>query len=749
MESRRPFLHRYSDTKIPILRSNTTIALKSIETKGTCDDFLTDLKTVSRFIGESYIEAEVANYRKFGLGGDIAVKEPNQSARRSARARYMTARDPSSRTSATTPKAKSREKSAWDAIDPYEGQNGCKTADMTKSNGVDVFMVYGSEIVVVTVGTMEVKSRTLLPLDSYNVSSSTASLTTTCAIGHVKGMLLVGENLVVFTEETCNTWDYDDGNEEGYFYPAYSPFHTKVFIYDSADMSLRTTESLAGEYVSSHAVGTNVYVTSNTYIDTSWYLTEGLDASSLQSLTNETLDESSYRTKALVQLEANLDLFVEHASAKFDCTVLKNLTHLQIGDGTTILSNSLLTFSSFTMSSTAFIKTSASMLLPIPDITYNTNVGCLSNDAFALLYEREVFSDLSNSTALIETESFINAFPFEGPTVEASRIAIVPGVVQMWDHVNKNDKAYVRVSWSSLKYTIDVSGEILTDGPSQVTVFEMMDGNNGVMPVVGEWTGLGASGGGILYQGGLISSAAYNLSWTFCTVNMSDPTCPVKAGELVLPGEPSFLEMIGENLVLGFRESSDEQDIVVMPLFDVSSFSQPSQVSQIEYNTTGTTDISPTVFSTTSFSTPVRYQEDSNTLLIPVDLQFFQTQEEPCESSIIDYSKAPSRDKSTLSPGVSSSTPSGRVCWNDYGTPVVGFYVYKIDEMDGISEYFTINHTVVNPGCSLQTHYLVINGSVITMKGRTVQRHDLLTAAEIAAPIDLDANGTNCTSPYS
>jgi hypothetical protein len=80
-----------------------------------------------------------------------------------------------------------------------------------------------------------------------------------------------------------------------------------------------------------------------------------------------------------------------------------------------------------------------------------------------------------------------------------------------------------------------------------------------------------------------------------------------------------------------------------------------------------------------------------------------------------------------------------------------GFRLFKIDATAGISESFSIAHNQVffeSGGCypfsPVVPRSVVFGTVVMTMKGHTVMNHDLVTKAEVVAPLDLDGNRTDC-----
>jgi Beta propeller domain len=732
------------------------------ETYGSCEALQGDLKAAARMMGKAFIEATLYYFDK----GDYTVQS-TVSTFSATTTRSSTSASATSGPSTGQTKAGVKTK-PWGTNNRHEG---VEEADFIQSNGVDVFVVYGSEIVTIAAATNTIKSRTSIGSPS---STSAPDASGSCYTDIVRGLLLVDTNLVVFADEYCYSYSYlnDDMNTSGNstakdddFDPNYydstssSNYSTKVLIYDTTDMSLRTTESLPGTYISSRAMGSNVYVVSSTPVDT-YVLTQKLDPSYIQSLTTTALDEDSYRTKALAQLELVLDQYVKLLSKTLDCTGLQKLAVFQNGNGTVASMgyDSMATISSFAVSTAPLVKNSTSMLLPNSDWSVYA-----SNDTLVLTCE----GAWQNGTEWTP-ETYIMTFPLQGTTVQPAKLGKVSGYVFDVDHVKKNGKSYIRAASTTPTGLLNFDmgnfqqGEVPTT--SQVTVLEVTEGSDGMMPIVGELSGLGKPGDiiySVLFQGDRAFVVTFNYTDPFYTIDLSNPTNPINVGELEVPGFSTLLQAVGENLILGVGRSTDADDMPVnfqLSLFDVSDFSKPRRVQQYEEkakNKNLTSDVeSSAEYDTKAF----RYIADTKTLIVPMTL--YQYKKEPCEydsfgdviyaedsgTVIVSTQTEGSGTESTMVPSMISTE-----CWYEtqMGDWFDGFRVYKIDETNGITVDFSIEHAkggFANWGCNdVAPRSLVFSGDLMTMKGHTVLTHNLTTKAEAATPLDLDGDNTDCT----
>jgi uncharacterized secreted protein with C-terminal beta-propeller domain len=118
---------------------------------------------------------------------------------------------------------------------------------------------------------------------------------------------------------------------------------------------------------------------------------------------------------------------------------------------------------------------------------------------------------------------------------------------------------------------------------SMVTVLEPGDGN---LTTVGQVSGLGL--GEQIYAVRFIGETGYVVTFRqtdpLYTIDLSNPSLPVVAGELKIPGYSAYLHPIGEGLLLGVGQDADLNGRVKgtqVAVFDVSDPAQPRQIDKL------------------------------------------------------------------------------------------------------------------------------------------------------------------------
>ncbi|MDQ2650594.1 MAG: beta-propeller domain-containing protein [Actinomycetota bacterium] len=85
---------------------------------------------------------------------------------------------------------------------------------------------------------------------------------------------------------------------------------------------------------------------------------------------------------------------------------------------------------------------------------------------------------------------------------------------------------------------------------------------------------------GVRFDGAIAYAVTFLQTDPFYVIDLADPTRPIVAGEVELPGFSSYLHPVGEGLVAGF--GPDEDGKVAVKLFDVSNRAQPTVVDQLD-----------------------------------------------------------------------------------------------------------------------------------------------------------------------
>lgn len=751
------------------------------ESYNNCSDLHADLKANLRIIANSFIESNALYFENGYMSDDyMSATARNSDSVGDTKQASSPATAPLFQNFPTMAGQSKAGEAAATGANSYGTNNqrdGVEEGDYVQSNGVQVFASYGFEIVVLDADTMTVSSRTEIPHSSDPSCGS-----------YVYGMLLVEDSLVVFADYSC----YNETSSTSYYSGV--EVSSKLWIYDTADMSLRTTEQLAGSYVSSRAVGSNVHVVTSAYINP-YLLTQYLEVYYIDNLTTGTLNETIYRKKALEQLDLKLDSLVESMTSNWDCSGVQKIALWQNTNetiGASAFLGGMATISSFAVSSAPFTKNSTSVMVPSSYWTVYA-----SDEQMILACEGNYYNSGGSGETIPSPETYLIAFKVAGASVNAMTLGKVPGSVMTMgagtssvDHIKKNGVDYVRVVTTSRPpMEFDEFGMCITSNvptTAQLTVLEMTGGSDGMMPVVGQLEGLGKPGDSIYairFLGDQAFVVTFNYTDPFYTIDLSDPTSPVIVGELEVPGFSTYLHAVGENLILGVGRSTDELDMPVnfqLSLFDVSDFSNPRRVQFYEVNTTKSENVTTSVYSEADYDAKAfRFLEDSNILIIPMRMDSYTMS--PCDDDWITMSSnftydddfytnftdewvtdrnatsipvMESSDNSTMAPS-SWSMDSGCYSQESTGDSFDGFRLFKIDALNGITEHFSIKHATgdyMSNGCYgmgfLSPRSFVFDGNVMTMKGHTVQSHDVLTKAEAAAPLDLDEGVSECSEEY-
>lgn len=193
----------------------------------------------------------------------------------------------------------------------------------------------------------------------------------------------------------------------------------------------------------------------------------------------------------------------------------------------------------------------------------------------------------------------------------------------------------------------------------------------------------------------------------FYTLDLSDVTNPLIAGELKIPGFSNYLHPVNEDLILAIGQEANEDGIqtgLQIAMFDVSDIENPIRTHQYVETSWSSSEAQDE-------HKAFRYLPESKKLIIPL-LRY-----EPYFD---------------------------------------GFAVYDVDETDKFSKLFEISHVLGNSDAeqsifcwgqeSLPTRSLVFNGNVTTLKGHTILSTSLETA-EVFWTLNLD-EGLNKTTDY-
>ena len=632
---------------------------------------------------------------------------------------------------------------------------GVEEGDIVQSNGEQVFVVYGSEILVLAADAVTLTSRTTIPKPDAEE----------CYSVYISNMILIGERLVVIASSYCGfvvPLEGDEAAKDLLPYPI-GQENVRALIYDTTDMSVVTTVMLNGTYAAARAIGDDVHIVTSTYLD-SYPLTQYLEPWRTD-IYGENITEAQYRRKAKVQVEAHIEEYVASLIQKFDCTGVSKIALFQNSDDSfsfTGVLDSFATVTSFTVSSPSTTKSTSSVFLPSGGYTIYASAQLL-----AMVVQGWWLGDSAS-----QQQSYLISYTLNGPSAVATAFGSVPGYVLNQfsiDHVVQGGVDYLRVATSTFEEWAEVDGvwSVVADTTSQVSVLKIEDGA-AEMSIVGQLTDLGKTGETIysvrfLGDRGFVTT--YKTTDPFYTIDMSDPTNPTKVGELEILGFSNNLQPIGDNFILGVGQSADANGTVLgveISLFDVSDFSNPVRIQQ--FADVGSTNVSSSSYSDAQYDwKSMRYLNDSQLLILPLTIYTYAV----CNYTIAypdgnDTSSSPPSDGG----GVSTSSEGDEAPDSGNATDIFidpfptclepaggfdGFRVYEI-KSSGIKPYLSIAHDLGNwfgcwGGAFLQSRSLVFDGDLMTLKGHTILSHDLSTLLQDATPINLDDKVTVC-EPY-
>jgi len=677
-------------------------------TYASCDELRLDLRQASGYLANAVIDANARWY--FHQDGPYSKRVDRQPV------------------AETTALDKSRQPSTAqqpDGIteDSYGTNNqvdGVEEADIVKTDGENVYVAYGSEIVVLHADNVTVLDRIQIP-------------STECLRSEINSLLLVSQKLVVIVSSNmCN-------QDAPYGQVVSGSHQTRVLLYDitpntttsaataSTSLELIQQTMLQGSYISAHAINDNVHVVTSTFVNTRFAFGQYLDPYNENVYDRSTFagDETEFRAQAYFQALGHQDDFVEQLLSQLSCASLQQVVLWQSsGDAAALNFASIMeTLSSVYSFSIKDNETAlenihqTSMLLP----TRNWQVYA-SLDRLVVASEGWFVVDDNESMALQQT--YLVTYQLDAATATPYSLSTVPGYMLnqfSMDHYysEETDTDYLRVATSTRdRWTWNSRGRWTQsdDTTSQVTILEMTE----LMPIVGQVTGLGKPGERIYavrFQGDTAFAVTFRQTDPFYTLDLSDPSNPQKVGELEIPGFSNYLHPIttaGEDgqeqdLILGVGQYADQETVtgIQISLFDVSDFANPQRIQSFAED--GGYSSSEAQYDHKAF----RYLPESRILILPLTV----------------YTRGDDEFD--------------------------GFRLYKIDPETGITPYVSIEHaSSLYGGCwsrsaHLDARSMVFGGDILTLKGHSILSHDLTTKLVDAAPIHLDSNlTTDCSSNY-
>ena len=622
---------------------------------------------------------------------------------------------------------------------------GVEEGDLVQSNGEQVFVVYGSEIIELAADTVNITSRTKIPTKSDE-----------CSVGYIASMLLIDDRLVVVATSYCNevvASDSTSTSDISYF----GQDSSDVYIYDTSNMSLIETVNLSGSFISARGVGGTVHIVTTTYID-SYGLIQYLEPWR-EDIYGVNVTKAQYRTIAQEQVKEHSQEFVDRITQGLDCTRLQKIALFQNSDSELTFSSildSIASVTSFAIKSDSISTSVTSVMLPSGGYTVYASA------EYLILAVQGWWVDEAATE-----QTYLISYKLEGSSSNVTSIGMVPGYILNQlsiDHAVQDGENYLRVaSTTSSQWAQSGDNWVQnTNTTSQVTVLKIDDDFTS-MSVVGTVKNLGKNGETIYsvrFMGDRGFVTTFETIDPFYTLDLSDPNNPTKAGELEIPGFSSYLHPVGNDLIIGVGQATDANGTalgVQISLFDVSSFSNPVRIQS--FSDIGNSNLSSTSYSEAEYDFKAfRYLNDSQLLIIPITIYNYS----PCNYTfeypfVNDTLISPS--DGNVSEGGDGGSSDSEILIDPLPGPCYeatdgydGFRVYEVNTA-GISSHLSIEHDIADwtkscwSSAFLPTRSLVFDGDLMTLKSHTILSHDLSTLEADATPINLDDQNTVC-EPY-
>jgi len=525
---------------LPII---STFAIQTTYTG--CDALTEDLRSAALFVADQTIEQNIQwmFHNNYNYGGDVFLIDRGDTG-----APVMEAPEADADNSASTGVGGAGNIAVGE--DSYGTNNqveGVDEADVMKSNGVQAFAAYGREIVELDVDQVSVLSRTALPNIATNDCGGGG--------GSIRGMLLIGERLIVFATEynyECYPPVFFDEEDGAAGASTGTPFSTsetttpivssnaatKVHVYNTISMALLSTEELTGDYVSARSIDNYVYVVTSSWMDL-WRFKRNFDPYN-QEIYGTGATEDVYRAAAEAQAELVVDAFVDQLVSELDCDTIQQIALLQnTADslGFSGVMEALVSVHSFDVLATSLSGAIATRTMILPTTSWNVYA---SKDYLVLAgegYQIETVADAGDGS---ETESasestYIIVYKLDGASVSEVMVGSVEGYAlnqfsmdqaRQVDPVTQTEKDYLRIATCTrLRWRFgfnDAIWEPSEESLCQVNVIEI----NESMPVVGTEDGLGKPGERIYsvrFQGDRGFVVTFLETDPFYTLDMSDP----------------------------------------------------------------------------------------------------------------------------------------------------------------------------------------------------------------------------------
>jgi len=626
-------------------------------------------------------------------------------------------------------------------INSFETNNqvdGVDEADVVKSDGNNVYLAYGNELVVVSTDG-EILSRTPMPQVDYSFpvigywSPDSVIQETDAKIGETTAFSARSSMKPLYYSPTQNIRSllWHDGRlaviVEGYQYSSSLIFlsggMTAVLLYDvneDGTLTLVDKKTIRGLYRDARSIDNQAHIVTTSSINSSLFSSYLRAWMFPQDISDEEYKKRAYAlAKGLApqfakQLVAELLGSTHDGSVDdYSCSQIIRLSLMRNGvssDETPDLTagngilNSYVQTTSFDMNSKFALSESVSgAFLPTGWLNVYSSKDMLVMAAQG--WKRT--DDWKEYTYLM-------GFDVSNGVAQPAAIGEIPGYLlnqYSLDHYDGHLRAATTLSasWGM------VNGEWTRKSESQNQITVLQRSGNKLLPV-----GMvpNVATGERIYSVRFMEDKAFVVTFKqidpFFTFDLSDPTKPMQVGELKIRGFSNYLHPTNdENFILAVGQDANETTGIPMglqiSLFDTTDFANPTlaqkKVLQAGQNGASSSDAQydPKAF---------RYLDGVNKLIIPVSKYSYN---------------------------------SG----ND-GSDFDGFRIYNIDELEGITKVGEVIHAdaeLMSRACFswayIPSRSMVFNSNLLTMKGHTIMMtENVMNPGSSLWTIDLDEGRT-------
>lgn len=625
-------------------------------------------------------------------------------------------------------------------LNSYDTNNqvdGVDEADVVKSDGTNVYLAYGNELVVVSVDG-EILSRTKMPQVDYSfpvigywspdslVQEADVDLAVTSAFSARSS----SKPLYYSPTQNIRSMLWHEGRlaviVEGYQYSSSLIFlnggMTAVLLYDvneDGTLTLVDKKTIRGLYRDARSIDNQAHIVTTSSINSSlfssylrvWMFPQGIS-------------DEEYKKRAFALAKGLAPQFAKQLVAEllgsthdgsvddYSCSQIIRLSLMRNGvasDETPDLTagngilNSYVQTTSFDMQSKFSLSESVSgAFLPTSWLNVYS-----SKDM--LVYAAQGWKRTDDW----KEYTYLLGFDVSSGVAQPTAIGEVPGYLlnqYSLDHYNGHLRAATTTSasWG----IVDGEWARKSESQNQITVLER-NGNKlvpvGAVPNVAT--------GERIYSVRFMQDKAFVVTFKqidpFFTFDLSDPTNPIQVGELKIRGFSNYLHPTNdENFLLAVGQDANETTGMPMglqiSLFDTTDFANPV-LAHKKVLTAGQNGVSSSdaQYDPKAF----RYLPNANKLILPVSKYSYNAED---------------------------------------GTDFDGFRIYNIDQLEGITKVGEVIHAdadLMSRACFswayIPSRSMVFNGNLLTMKGHTILMTDnVLDPTNTLWTIDLDEGRT-------